>query len=165
MRKGGKDAYETVKRLFIETTASDVRERLLTALCKIQTPDLVHDLLDFSLLSGKVPAQDVHYAIAALLANATARPAQWDYIKRNWDAILAKLGGNFVVLDRFVQHAIGRFSSFDAERDIADFFRDKDTKGYDRGIEQKLDAIRGNAKYKERDADLVLEWLKANGYA
>ena len=77
---------------------------------------------------------------------------------------MGKIGGNLVVLDRFVQQLIGKFASLEAERDVADFFGGKDTKGYDKGIAQKLDAIRGNAKYKERDAALILEWLKAKGF-
>ena len=164
VRQGGQDAYESVKKLFNATTANDIRERLLSAMCKVQTPDLVEDLLDFT-LSTHVAVQDVHYGTAGLAANPKARPVQWAYIKRNWDAIMAKIGGNFIVLDRFVQQSIGRFASFEAAEDVAGFFEGKDTKGYDKGVAQKLDAIRGNARYNERDGELVLEWLRAKGYA
>ena len=164
VREGGKQEYETVQKLFNETTANDIRERLLTAMCKVQTSELVSNLLDFS-FSDKVATQDIHYGTAALAANAAARHVQWEYVKTNWDMIVKKIGGNLQVFDRYIQYVIGRFSSLEAERDITEFFKDKNTAGYDRGIVQKLDVIKGNAKYKERDADLVLEWLKTNGYA
>lgn len=40
-----------------------------------------------------------------------------------------------------------------------------DTKGYDRGLVQVSDTVKANANYKERDQELVLEWLKVHGYA
>ena len=165
MRNGGKEAYESVKKLFNATTASDIRERLLSSMTEVQTPDLVEDLIDFS-FSPQVAVQDLHYGTAGLAANTKARPVQWAYIKKNWDdVVMKKIGGNLVLLDRFVQAAIGRFASFEAERDVREFFDGKDTRGYDKGVAQKLDTIRGNAKYKERDGELVLEWLRAKGYA
>lgn len=47
---------------------------------------------------------------------------------------------------------------------FAEFFATKDTKGYDRGLLQVSEAIRGNARYKERDEKVIEEWLGAHGY-
>lgn len=60
-------------------------------------------------------------------------------------------------LNKYADHAI--------EQDIASFFEDKDNRGYDRSLVVISDTIKGNANYKQRDEKLVLEWLKAHGYA
>jgi hypothetical protein len=60
-------------------------------------------------------------------------------------------------LSKFADHAIGN--------DIVEFFQDKDTAAYDRALIIVQDNIRTNASYKGRDEALVLEWLKAHGYA
>ena len=60
------------------------------------------------------------------------------------------------------------FVGLSAERDYQDtveFFKDKDTKAYERSLVVVSDTIKGNAKYKQRDEQRVLEWLKAHGYA
>lgn len=76
-----------------------------------------------------------------------------------------KLSGNPVVLDRYLKTTLAKFASHQIEKDIATFFKDKDTKGYDRGLVQVSDTVKANASYKERDEAVVLEWLKAHDYA
>ncbi|KAK5003807.1 hypothetical protein LTR28_009712, partial [Elasticomyces elasticus] len=93
------------------------------------------------------------------------RLALWQYIKENWSMLREKLGGNMVVLERFLRTGLSKFASFEVEKDIEAFFRDKDNKGYDRGLAVVSDTIKGNARYKENDLERVREWLKARGYS
>lgn len=162
--EGGKAAYEAVKNEYLQTTSIDGKEICLQSLGWVQTTDLVNDFLDFQ-FSDNVKVQDVHSGSLALAANASARDALWLYIKDHWDDVHGKLSGNAVVLDRYLKNSLQKFASHEKEKDIASFFEGKDTKGFDRGLVQVSDTVRGNAKYKERDEKLVLEWLQANGYA
>ena len=130
---------------------------------EVQSTDLVNDFLDFQ-FSDKVAVQDAHTGSIALANNAKAKDALWAYIKKNWDTVHGKLSANSVVIDRYLKTSLSKFASHDVERDIAKFFEDKDTKGYDRGLVQVSDTVRGNANYKERDEKLVLDWLKAHEY-
>ena len=70
-----------------------------------------------------------------------------------------------VVFDRYLKNSLQKFASHEIEKDIQEFFKGKDNTGYDRGLVQVSDTIRGNANYKERDEQLIVEWLKAYGYA
>ena len=70
-----------------------------------------------------------------------------------------------MVIDRYFKSCLSKFASHEVERDIAVFFKDKDTKAYDRGLVQVSDTVKANANYKERDEALVLEWLQAHDYA
>lgn len=79
--------------------------------------------------------------------------------------IRERLGGNMVVLERYLRTTLQKFASFEIEKDIEEFFRDKEQNGFDRGLAVASDTIRGNAKYRERDLEVVREWLSAHGYA
>ncbi|KAL9028297.1 MAG: hypothetical protein Q9196_003321 [Gyalolechia fulgens] len=162
--EGGKEAYEAVKNEYSKTTSIDGKEICLQSLGRVQTPALVNDFLDFQ-FSDKVKVQDMHSGSVALAANPNARDTLWRYITKNWDSVHGKLAGNSVVLDRYLKNCLQNFASHEKEREIARFFEEKDTKGYDRGLMQVSDTIRGNANYKERDERLTLEWLQAHGYA
>ena len=130
---------------------------------RVQSAELARDFLNFQ-FSDKVAVQDLHTGSIALAANAKTRDVLWEYVKGHWSAIVGKMSGNMVVLDRYIKTTLNKFASHDVEREITEFFKDKDTKGFDRGLVQVSDTIRGNANYKERDEKLVEEWLGAHGY-
>jgi aminopeptidase N len=165
IKNGGKDEYEVVKKFHATTTSVDGKEIALQSLGRVQSPELAKDFLDFT-FSPAVAVQDRHSSGVSLASNGKVRQVLWDYVKENWDSkVFPELSSNMVVLERFLRSALSKFSSFEAEKDIAAFFEPKDQKGYDRGLKVVRDTIIGSAKYKERDAELVKEWLSAHGYA
>ena len=164
IENGGKSEYETVKQEYLSTTSVDGKEICLQAMGRVKAKDLIEDFLDFQ-FSDKVAIQDNHTGSIALSMNNKARDTLWSYIKANWDRVHAKLSQNMIVLDRYLKTSLSRFASHEAERDIANFFKDKDTTGYDRGLVQVADSIRANADYKKRDEKIVEEWLVAHGFA
>lgn len=164
VRGGGKPAYEAVQKEYLNTTSIDGKENCLIALGKVQSTELVNDFLNFQ-FSDKVAIQDVHTGSVSLATNSTARNAFWAYIKEHWEPVSKKLSGNPVVMDRYLKTTLSKFASHEVERDVKAFFEGKDTKGYDRGLVQVSDSVKANASYKERDQELVLEWLKVHGYA
>lgn len=161
--EGGHPAYEAVLREYATGTSIDGSEICLQSLGRVRSPSLVAEFLDFQ-FSDKVAIQDTHTGSIALAANPLARKELWAWIKENWERVHEKLSGNSVVLDRYLKNSLQKFASHDVEKDIADFFKDKNTKGYDRGLVQVSDTIRGNARYRERDEAVVGEWLDVHGY-
>lgn len=101
----------------------------------------------------------------ALAANSKARVFFWNYMKADWDRIEQKMTKNKVVLQRFVRLALSKFADHTIERDIANFFQDKDKSGFDRALVIISDTIRSNANYRERDEQSLLAWLQTHGYA
>ena len=161
--EGGKAEYEAVKQEYLNTSSVDGKEICLQSLGRVETPELVRDFLEFQ-FSDQVAIQDVHSGSAALAANPKARDVLWHWLKDNWKVVYAKLSGNMVVLDRYVKNSLQKFASHEMDKEITEFFSGKDNTGYDRGLVQVSDTIRGNANYKDRDQQLVREWLKAYGY-
>lgn len=161
---GGKAEYEAVKKYYSTTTATDGKEIALQSMGRVQTPELARDFLDFT-FSPAVAVQDRHSSGMSLAANGKARKILWEYIKENWDSkVYPQLSGNMVVLERFLRVTLNKFASMEVERDIHNFFNGKDNRGYDRGLAVIQDTIVAAAKYKERDAALIKEWLGAHGY-
>ena len=147
-----------------KTDSVDGKEICIVSLGRSSNPDLIKDYLQF-VLSEKVASQDVHTGAASLAANAKARTLMWDFLKANWSLVEQRLGSNKVLLQRFVKLSLAKFADHDVEQDIERFFEDKDKGGIDRSLLIVSDSIRTNANYKARDEKLVLEWLKAHGYA
>lgn len=163
MRYGGATEYEALKNEWHSTSSVDGKEIALRAMGRLQTQELLSDYLTF--MSTDVPPQDIHTAGMSLAVNAKARAGLWKYIKDNFAEINARLGGNVLVLDRFLRVSLNKFSDRETEKDIAGFFADKDNRGYDRTLNILSDTISGRAAYRERDGKVILEWLTTNGYA
>lgn len=164
VKYGGREAYEAVLNEYINTTSVDGKEITLASLGRIQDPKLAKEYLDWS-MSGAVATQDVHSPARAVTLNSKVRPVVWEFIKENWPMLREKLGGNMVVLERYLRMSLNKFSSLEVESDIQKFFADKDNTGYDRGLAVVSDTIKGSARYKENDLETIREWLTAHGYA
>ncbi|RDW93211.1 M1 family metallopeptidase [Aspergillus mulundensis] len=161
---GTKAEYDSVKNEYLSTDSVDGKEICLGALGRTKDAALVNDYLDF-VFSDKVAIQDVHNGAVSLAANTKVRHLLWEYLKKNWDAIEARLSANNVVFERFVRMGFSKFADRKTGADIASFFQDKDTNAYDRALVIVADSIRTNANYKERDEKQVLKWLQEHGYA
>lgn len=114
--------------------------------------------------SESVPPADMHMLAGALSANRVARPLLWTFVKENWAQIQEKIGGNPIVVDRFVNVSLSKFTSYKCVEEIEAFFKDKDTSAYNRTLESAKDKVRGRAAYRERDVAVLKEWLVANKY-
>lgn len=162
--KGGRAEYDAVKNEYLRTTSVDGKEICLQSMAQVPTSELTLEYLDF-LFSDKVALQDKHSGAAAVAGNSKVRLSLWRYIKEHWDTVHSILSGNAVVFDRLLRMSLKEFASHEIEKEIADFFQDKDNRGYDRSLGVIADTIRSRANYKERDEKLVQEWLDAHGYA
>lgn len=164
IRYGGVSEYEAVKKEWSTTSSIDGKEIALASLGRIQdTKTLLPDFLSF--MFSTVAFQDIHTAGSALAVNSKTRAGLWEYIKKNWEMVREKLGGNMVILDRFLRISLDKFTDLEAEQDIAAFFKGKDNRGYDRTLGIASDMIKGRAGYRKRDKEILLEWLKAHSYA
>lgn len=164
VKNGGREAYEAVLSEYTNTTSVDGKEIALQALGRVQDPKLAKEYLDWS-MSGAVTTQDVHSPARAVALNSKVRPVVWEFIKSNWPMLRERLGANMVVLERYLRMSLNKFASLEVEQDIEKFFANKDNTGYDRGLAVVSDTIKGSARYRENDLEIIREWLTAHGYA
>lgn len=162
--EGARKEYESVKEEYLHTDSVDGKEICLAALGRTKDATLVKEYLDF-IFSDKVAIQDMHSGAVSLAANSKVRHVLWEYMKNNWATVEGQLSANNVVFERFVRMGLSKFADHGIGADITSFFQNKDTSAYNRALVIVSDTIRTNARYKERDEKLVLQWLQAHGYA
>ena len=68
------------------------------------------------------------------------------------------------MLSSVVQIVTSSFTSMESISEIEEFFKDKDTKGFDLALAQSLESIKAKAKWIQRDAKEVRAWLSERGF-
>ncbi|OAA37654.1 Peptidase M1, alanine aminopeptidase/leukotriene A4 hydrolase [Metarhizium rileyi] len=168
VKKDTARAVEIIKSEWFNTKSIDGKLICLSALSapdeeQILKEHIVPFNFNASPPSNAVNAADMHVLGMGLAGNPVGRQVQWTFMKANWDACVAKLG-NPIVVDRFMRVSLGGFTDASAVDDIEQFFKEKDTKSFDRTLETVKDKIRGRAAYKQRDSAALKEWLGAHNY-
>lgn len=107
----------------------------------------------------KIAVQDAHFLLDGMAANAVSRQMNWQYIKTSWDKLHARFSDNTAVFERLVRFALRRYSSLEDYREIEQFFRNKDTKGIDRAVNQVLDLVKLSYQWVDRDTTELETWL------
>ena len=148
VKEGGKDTYETLKKIYSTDKSIDGPDIILGSLGRVQTPELGEDLLNL-IFSPAVKVQDRTAAGTQLASNTKMRMVVWEYIKKNWDSkVYPELSGSMTVLDRFLRMTLNKFSSLEVQKDIHDFFADKDQRGFDRSLAIVADVIKAQRNTK-----------------
>jgi ERAP1-like C-terminal domain len=161
---GGRSEYDAVKREYLKSTSVSDKEICLKALGRARDAELARDILEF-VTSEEVPIQDAHFGPNAVSANDTTREEVWRFTKGQWKRLNDRLAVNNLCMDRWMKMGLGNYSDRAIEKEISDFFKDRDTRAYDRSLIVISDTIKGNANYRQRDEQLVEEWLVSHGYA
>lgn len=164
VKERGESAFDAVQNEYLTTSSVDGREICLQSLGRVQTPELAQRFLSF-IFSDKVAMQDKHSGTIVLATNSKVRIEVWKFIRDHWDSdVHPTLSGNLVVLERFLRFGLNKFSDAKIADEIKEFFKNKDNRGYDKGLDVIDDTIRSLDKYRRRDEGVVREWLRARGY-
>ena len=83
------DDYEAVLETYRKSRSVDAKETALLAIGDVVQPALIARTIEF-VLSGQVPAQDVHFCCHALASNPDARGLWWAAMKANWKYTLSE---------------------------------------------------------------------------
>jgi aminopeptidase N len=161
---GGRSEYDAVKKEYLKSTSVNDKEICLKALGRARDAELARDILEF-VTSEDVPIQDAHCGANAVSANNTTREEVWRFTKGQWKRLNDRLAVNNVCMDRWMKMGLANYSDLAIEKEISDFFKDKDIRAYDRSLIVISDTIKGNANYRRRGEQLVEEWLVSHGYA
>ncbi|PWY85970.1 lysine aminopeptidase apsA [Aspergillus heteromorphus CBS 117.55] len=163
LKRGGEKEYDVVLNQFHNAATNDEKTTALRCLGSAEDPALIHRTLE--LASGdEVKNQDIYMPLGALRNHVGGIEARWAWLKTNWDAVYKRLPPSLGMLGTVIQLSISSFTTEQQLKEVQEFFESKDTKGYDRAVEQSLDAIRAKVNWVKRDHSDVESWLKSNGY-
>ncbi|PYH92872.1 lysine aminopeptidase apsA [Aspergillus ellipticus CBS 707.79] len=163
LKNGGEKEYDVVLNQFRNAGTSDEKTTALRCLGSAESPALIHRTLELA-SSDEVKNQDIYMPLGGLRNHVGGIEARWAWLKNNWDAIFKRLPPSLGMLGTVIQLSISSFTTQQQLKEVQEFFDSKDTKGFDRAVEQSLDAIRAKVNWVQRDRSDVESWLKANGY-
>jgi aminopeptidase 2 len=163
LSNGGAEEYDVILNEALTANTSDERNTAMRAIGKAKSPELIQRTLTLP-LGDKVKAQDIYLPISGLRAHAEGITALWSWFKANWNELVARLPPGLSMLSSVVSICTASFTHEDQLKDVQNFFKDRQTKGFDQSLAQALDAIRAKQSWLQRDSDDVKTWLKENGY-
>ncbi|KAE8163654.1 peptidase family M1-domain-containing protein [Aspergillus tamarii] len=163
LKNGGEKEYNVVYDRFRNAPTSDEKTTALRCLGSAEDPALIQRTLGLA-LSDEVKNQDIYMPLGGLRNHTAGIEARWAWMKNNWDALYKRLPPGLGMLGTVVQLTTSSFCTESQLKEVEDFFKDKDTKGFDRAVEQSLDAIRAKINWINRDRADVESWLKSNAY-
>lgn len=160
---GGKEEYEVILNEYRNAKTSAERNTALRAIGRAKDPELIKRTLDYA-LSSEVKGQDIYLPLGGLRTHKDGIMALWEWMKQNWDELVARLPPGLSMLGSVVAICTSSFTNEEHMKDIRAFYDGKSTKGFDQALAQSLDAIKAKENWLERDTEDVKDWLKQNKY-
>ena len=106
----------------------------------------------------------IYQPISGVRAHREGTEALWAWFKENYDTLFKKLPPGLSMLGSVVSMCTNNFTSEEQAKDVSEFFKNKDTKGFDRALAQSMDSIAAKTSWISRDKEDVEKWLKDNKY-
>ena len=163
IRDGGVKEYDALLARYHNAPTADERNTCLRALGRGESQELIEKTLVLA-LSDEVKTQDIYMPIGGLGNHRPGIEARWKWMCENWGTIVKKLPPSLTMLSSVVSICLSRFCESQQLKDVESFFEGKDTKGFQRSLDQSLDSIRAHISWLDRDRKDVLNWLEENGY-
>lgn len=142
---GGPSTHSQLRRLYRGAGSSEEEARFLGAMCAAGDARLLAKSLDFA-LSGAVRSQNMQLPIMRAAANPVGRRVLWPWLRRNWDALDAKVGHGNPLFNRIVA-SISSAADDSMAGEIRRFFARNPVPGTERTQAQMLERIRINSRF------------------
>lgn len=167
MQKNPAGTFSVLQAEFAKSTSTDVKSSILAALATTDDEEIIRQLVAFNFAASSsaesVSPSDMSVVLAGLADHPVGRHIQWQYLKDHWDAFTSKVS-NKDMLYWYIQTIVSRFGTKEALEDIDSFFENKDIESFAQSLEQSKEGIRNRISYRERDSELLKQWLIDNGY-
>lgn len=160
LKNGGAKEYEVlVKTIKDHSNSPDVRNTALRTLGYAKDPELMKQTL--AMMDSKdVKDQDIMYPLIGLGTHKEGIEAMWAHLRENYASIDKRLPNSVGSLKSAVIGVMtGGFTSLDKVEEISEFFKDKDTKAFNKKLEQVQDGIRSKHNWVNRDRQDVSDFL------
>lgn len=162
--QGGTTEFDQVMAYYQNTPKQDQQSMCLMAMgAAVRGQELIQRIFDFA-LSEQVRSQDFPYVLAGLSMNIKARHEAWGWIKNNWETLVARYTGNMGMLGFCIKIPVSKMADAAVLKDLDDFFAGKDTKEFERDLEQAKEGLRIRGKWVARDGAALESWLVEQGY-
>lgn len=161
--KGGLDEYNSLIKIYKNPQSMDEKIAALRALGRFENEEILNKVLKH-LLDGTVRSQDIYIPMQGMRAHKLGIETLFKWMKENWDNIYKLLPPGLSMLGSVVQVCTSGFTTIKQYEEVEEFFKTKNTKGFDQGLAQALETIKSKSNWVSRDAKDVKSWLSEHGY-
>ncbi len=157
-QEGDEATYETLWRLERAADLNEEKLRLLTAVTRPKTKELLRESLDRSLQQEEVRIQDAVSMIVGVAANRFGRDLAWDFLQENWEEFDRRYSKGGFAIGRLVG-ITDAFTTPQRAEEVEAFFKAHPAPPARRRIQQSLERIRLNARWLAKNREALATWL------
>ncbi|KAG8193296.1 hypothetical protein JTE90_003783 [Oedothorax gibbosus] len=161
---GGKEEWQFCWKQYQKTQVPSEKRLLLQALGYTQDMWQLSQYLNYSLDRDKVKPQDTALVIAMAARNPIGRLLTWRFVRMNWSLFLEMFGPGSFSMDMILGESVSHFSSkFDYD-EVRNYFSGRNVGTGTQSLQQSLERIRANIRWRENTEASVIQWLQHNVY-
>ena len=118
-----------------------------------QNPDILSQVLAFSMSEKDTLAQESIGALISVSANRKGHALAWSFFVNNIDRIVKRYSGGLFLMSRLVKAVTESFTSETAYQEVASFFASNEDKltGSEKAVKQALEHVRLNLTWRNKD--------------
>ncbi|WP_245313027.1 ERAP1-like C-terminal domain-containing protein, partial [Bradyrhizobium macuxiense] len=152
-----RSTHDTLLSLARKTTVTNERLRNYFAVASARDPELAQATLALTLTS-ELPDTIVPGMISAVASAGEQPQLAWDFVQKNFDALLAKQGPNF--RDQFVPNFMTTFTDATHAAELAAFAPSQSTSGGRLMVARALESIAISGDLQARVLPVVGAWIR-----
>ncbi|CAK7901281.1 aminopeptidase 2 [[Candida] anglica] len=164
-KTGDEKTFDQLFKIYQNPSSVDEKITALRSLGRFTQPEILDKVTGLLLNSDVVKQQDIYIPMQGLRATRVGIETLWSWVQTNWDTLFEVLPPGLSMLSTVVSLSTSGFTKKEQRAQVEEFFKSKNTKGYDQGLAQSLDVIKAKGNWAERDATKISEWLASNGYS
>lgn len=162
LKYGGEKEYNQLREIYAKTTSEDEAGDAHKAFGRANQPELMKRTFDM-IFTPEVKNSEIHSLLLGFRASREGIDALLDYLFNNWDTMIKELPPTLTTLPRVLTYLISAINEDGLTR-VNEFFKDKDLTGFDKTLEQTLEAVRSRLAWVNRDREDVAAWVRENKY-
>jgi puromycin-sensitive aminopeptidase len=151
---GDASRYREYKQLFKSARTPQEEQRYLFALAGFRVADLLRETMAMT-LNGEVRTQNAPFLMHSLLYNPTVRYEAWDFVRKNWEAMVNKYPDS--ALPRMCEAIVGLL---DRQAEVNQFFEEHKVRLGNKLIDQHLERLAVAAAFRNREGSKLDETLR-----
>ncbi|KZV34117.1 hypothetical protein F511_42888 [Dorcoceras hygrometricum] len=137
--------WESLLQLYRDVDSVLEKTRILRCMGSCSDPNILSEVLNL-MLSDEFRNQDAIYVLSGI--SWEGRDIAWMWLKENWDLIMKKWGGGFL-LTHFVRDIVTPFCSLEMADEVETFFENHPVPSVEMNLRQSLELVRIKARWVE----------------
>ncbi|PSK39950.1 aminopeptidase 2 [Candidozyma pseudohaemuli] len=162
---GDEKVFDQLYSIYTNPLSVEEKIAALRSFGRFEDDAVLDKVVGLLMKTDIVKAQDIYIPMQGMRAHRKGIERLWKWFTENWDAIYKLLPPGLSMLGSVVTLASSGFTKQEQKQQVEQFFKDKNTKGFDQSVAQTLDIITAKSNWSTRDGDVIAQWLKKNDYS